>query len=101
LLVGDVPLAGKRDLAARPAAPGGAVASVESKVRQAWSMRRRCCRVPALRSSFAGFRFPPDVIVIAVRWYLRYSLSYRDIEELLAERGITVDQVKACSYTAL
>jgi transposase-like protein len=33
------------------------------------------------------------VIVIAVRWYLRYSLSYRDVEELLAERGITVDQV--------
>jgi transposase-like protein len=32
------------------------------------------------------------VIVIAVRWYLRYSLSYRDIEELLAERGITVDR---------
>src|SRR5947199_2709666 len=56
-------------------------------------MRRRCRRVPALRSSFAGFRFPPDVIVIAVRWYLRYSLSYRDIEELLAERGITVDHV--------
>jgi transposase-like protein len=46
-----------------------------------------------LRSSFAGFRFPPDVIVIAVRWYLRYSLSYRDIEELLAERGIIVDHV--------
>ena len=56
-------------------------------------MRRHCRRVPALRSSFAGFRFPPDVIVIAVRWYLRYSLSYRDIEELLAERGITVDHV--------
>jgi transposase, IS6 family len=31
------------------------------------------------------------VIIIAVRWYLRYGLSYRDIEELLAERGITVD----------
>jgi transposase-like protein len=28
-----------------------------------------------------------------VRWYLRYELSYRDVEELLAERGITVDQV--------
>jgi IS6 family transposase len=40
-----------------------------------------------------GFRFPPDVIVIAVRWYLRYSLSYRDVEELMAERGITVDHV--------
>jgi len=28
-----------------------------------------------------------------VRWYLRYGLSYRDVEELLAERGITVDHV--------
>jgi transposase-like protein len=55
-------------------------------------MRRRCRRVPALRSSFAGFRFPPDVITLAVRWYLRYGLS-RDVEELLAERGITVDHV--------
>ena len=41
----------------------------------------------------AGFRFPPDVISIAVRWYLRYGLSYRDVEELLAERGVTVDHV--------
>jgi hypothetical protein len=73
--------------------PDGAVASVESKIRQAWSMRRRCGRVPALRSSFAGFRFPPDVITIAVRWYLRYALSYRDVEELLAERNIEVDHV--------
>jgi IS6 family transposase len=47
----------------------------------------------ALPSSFTGFRFPPEVIVLAVRWYLRYSLSYRDLEELLAERGIDVDHV--------
>jgi transposase-like protein len=33
------------------------------------------------------------VITLAVRWYLRYGLSYRDLEELLAERGITVDHV--------
>jgi hypothetical protein len=33
------------------------------------------------------------VITVAVRWYLRYSLSYRDMEELLAERGIDVDHV--------
>ena len=46
---------------------------------------------PASRSSFTGFRFPPEVIMLAVRWYLRYSLSYRDVEELLAERGITLD----------
>jgi transposase-like protein len=44
-------------------------------------------------SAFAGFRFPPDVIVLAVRWYLRFGLSYRDVEELLAERGIDVDHV--------
>ena len=44
-------------------------------------------------SGFAGFRFPPEVILLAVRWYLRYGLSYRDLEELLAERGIEVDHV--------
>jgi len=45
------------------------------------------------RSAFARFRFPPDVIVVAVRWYLRFGLSYRDVEELLAERGVEVDHV--------
>jgi transposase-like protein len=44
-------------------------------------------------SSFAGFRFPPEVIVVAVRWYLRFNLSYRDVEELLVERGVEVDHV--------
>jgi IS6 family transposase len=33
------------------------------------------------------------VIAVAVRWYLRYGLSYRDVEELMAERGVTVDHV--------
>jgi transposase-like protein len=33
------------------------------------------------------------VIVVAVRWYLRYCLSYRDVEELLVERGVEVDHV--------
>jgi len=55
-------------------------------------------RLPAARprvdrSAFAGFRFPPEVITVAVRWYLRYGLSYRDVEELLAERGVEVDHV--------
>jgi transposase-like protein len=45
------------------------------------------------RSRFAGFRFPPDVIVVAVRWYLRFGLSYRDVEELLTERAVEVDHV--------
>ena len=34
-------------------------------------------------SEFAGFGFPPGVIVLAARWYLRFGLSYRDVEELL------------------
>jgi len=48
---------------------------------------------PIARSAFAGFCFPSDVIVLAIRWYLRFSLSYRDVEGLLAERGIEVDHV--------
>jgi transposase-like protein len=54
---------------------------------------RRPCAAPVPRSAFAGFRFPPDVIVVAVRWYLRFGLSYRDVEELLTERGVKVDHV--------
>jgi len=45
----------------------------------------------------SSYRFPRAVIAVAVRWYLRYGLSYRDVEELLAERGITVD--RACRVT--
>jgi transposase, IS6 family len=54
---------------------------------------RHPCPAPVARSVFAGFCFPPDVIVLAVRWYLRFGLSYRDVEELLAERGVQVDHV--------
>jgi len=57
-------------------------------------MRTRHPRpAPIAGSAFAGFCFPPDVIVLAVRWYLRFGLSYRDVEELLAERGVEVDDV--------
>ena len=45
------------------------------------------------QSAFAGFRFPAEAIVVAVCWYPRYGLSNRDVEELLAERGIDVDHV--------
>jgi IS6 family transposase len=55
--------------------------------------RRSCPPVVLAGSAFDGFRFPPEVIVLAVRWYLRFGLSYRDLEELLAERGIEVDHV--------
>jgi transposase-like protein len=51
------------------------------------------CPAPTPRSAFAGYRFLPEVIALAVRWYLRFGLSYRDVEELLAERGVKVDHV--------
>jgi hypothetical protein len=50
-------------------------------------------------SAPAGYRFPREVIAVAVRWYLRYGLSYRDVEELLAERGIEVDHITVCRLT--
>ncbi len=58
-------------------------------------MRLRGHRLPVEpgRPAFAGYRFPPEVILLAVRWYLRFGLSYRDLEELLAERGVVVDHV--------
>ena len=43
---------------------------------------------PAL---FRGRHFQEDLIVLCVRWYLRYPLSYRNLEEMMAERGLTVD----------
>lgn len=71
----------------------GSVALTDHQLGQAELMHRRPARVPAPRSGFAGYRFPPEVIMAVVRWYLRYGLSYRDGEELLAERGIQVDHV--------
>src|ERR1700736_3007744 len=48
-----------------------------------------------LASSVCGLfkwrQFEPEVILLAVGWYLRFSLSYRDVEELLAERGLHAD----------
>ena len=65
----------------------GTVAFTDGELGQAVLMRRRHSGLPVPRSSFAGFRFPPEVITVAVRRYLRYGLSYRDVEELLAERA--------------
>jgi IS6 family transposase len=40
---------------------------------------------------FKWRHFEADIILCAVRWYLRYALSYRDVEELMQERGVRVD----------
>jgi transposase, IS6 family len=50
-----------------------------------------------LASSVCGLfkwrQFEPEMILLAVGWYLRFSLSYRDVEKLLAERGLRADHV--------
>lgn len=40
---------------------------------------------------FKGYRFEKDIILTCVRWYLAYPLSYRNLEEMMAERGVPVD----------
>ncbi len=53
----------------------------------------QCGRRVTTRSTSAvsGYHFPDEVIALSVRWYLRFRLSYADVAEWLAERGITVD----------
>ena len=41
--------------------------------------------------SFKGAHFPKDIILYAVFFYVRYGVSYRDLEEIMAERGVKVD----------
>jgi transposase-like protein len=59
------------------------------RVHRCGGCKRRCTEHRT--TAFAGYRFPPAMIALAVRWYLRYRLSYADLAELLAERGIQVD----------
>ena len=44
-----------------------------------------------MRRDFKGRHFEGEVILWAVRWYCRYGISYRELEEMLAERGLSVD----------
>src|SRR3954462_10057052 len=46
------------------------------------------CKRAAL---FRGRHFNDEIIVLCVRWYLRYSLSYRDLTEIMCERNLSID----------
>ncbi len=40
---------------------------------------------------FKGHCFEKDIILVCIRWYLAYPLSYRNLEEMMEERGVSVD----------
>jgi IS6 family transposase len=40
---------------------------------------------------FKGRHFSRDIILWAIRWYCKYGISYRELQEMLAERGVSVD----------
>src|SRR5271157_2868527 len=71
---------------------------------------RHCHGAPGLRRSrwpgsrtrmkkisYSGYRFPPEIIQQAIWFYLRFTLSLRDVEDLLAERGVAVSYEGNCS----
>jgi len=43
-----------------------------------------------MENAFKWRHFQPEIILLCVRWYLRYALSYRDLGEMMAERGLSV-----------
>ncbi len=60
--------------------------------RQVYRCRGCARRITTWSASvFSGYRFLADVTALAVRWHLRFRLSYVDVVELLAERGVIVD----------
>jgi hypothetical protein len=51
-----------------------------------------------LPAVFKGIHFQDEVILVCVRWYLRYSLRYRDLEEMMTERSFSVDHSAIASW---
>jgi putative transposase len=49
--------------------------------------------------NFKGMRFPIDVILVCIRWYAAYPLSYRHLEEIMEERGVSVDHSSINRWT--
>jgi len=79
------------------ACPGGGSASARQDGRDRKGAQVYRCRgggrhsTPLSATPCSGYRCPPDVNALAVRWYLRDRLRYADVAELLAERGVRVD----------
>ena len=74
-----------------------AYARAISDLKESRELGQRCryrpgCLLKQYRPKlFRGRHFQDEIIILCVRWYLRYSLSYRDLEEVMAERGLRLD----------
>ena len=55
-------------------------------------------KVAQVANPFKWRHFQPEIILLVVRWYLRYSLSYRDLEEMMMERGLSLDHTTICRW---
>jgi transposase-like protein len=53
------------------------------------------------KSPFKWRHFEPSLILPCVRWYCRYQLSYRDLEEMMRERGLSVDHTTVRRWRAM
>jgi transposase-like protein len=87
-----------------PACPSCRLPAAKRNGRDRRGRQKFACR-PCRRTftdntgaAFAGYRWPSDVILLAVRWYLSYPLSSRQVLELLAERGIDVSHRTILSW---
>src|SRR5262247_1331468 len=71
----------------------GSVASFCLRRFVVWSLPQPMLhrRRETMAISFKGAHFPPEIILMGVRWYLAYPLSTRHVEELMRERGVHVD----------
>jgi hypothetical protein len=49
---------------------------------------------------FKRRRFPVDIILVCVRWYCKYGISYRDLAEMIQERGVDVDPRSCAGFVA-
>ena len=61
----------------------------------------RCIVTRKRPALFRGRHFEDVIILLCVRWYLRYSLTYRDVEEIMAERNLSVDYVTIWRWVQL
>src|SRR5258708_9766649 len=56
-----------------------------------WRERRKRGSIMTEQHPFKWRHFEAEIILLCIRWYLRYALSYRDLEEMMWERGLHVD----------